>query len=132
MRRTAELLTERWESRIELDLINAAHRDERLATARRRDAEGRVTVEAELVAVRAEAAQALAYLNNSFQMVLYFEGDISIWPHFISRNISIEIRNLKLPAKTQMSSHSHPRSHHTPHSTHTSHIVHGYVNGPTA
>ena len=43
-------------------------------------------------------------MNISFEMILYFERQISIQPHFISRNILIKIRNLKLPAKTQMSS----------------------------
>ena len=55
----------------------------------------------------------LGFLNISFEMILYFERQISIQPHFISRNILIKIRNLKLPAKTQMSSHSHPTAAQT-------------------
>ena len=50
----------------------------------------------------------LGFLNISFEMILYFDQQISIRPHFIYQNILIKIRNLKLSAKTQMSSHSHP------------------------
>ena len=53
-------------------------------------------------------ARALGFLNISFEMILYFDQQISIRPHFIYQNILIKIQNLKLSAKTQMSSHSHP------------------------
>ena len=54
------------------------------------------------------ACRELGFLNISFEMILYFDQQISIRPHFIYQNILIKIQNLKLSAKTQMSSHSHP------------------------
>ena len=56
---------------------------------------------------------ALALINNSFATILYFEHLISLQLHFISRNISIEIRNMQHPVQQHFSSHKPPASRRT-------------------
>ena len=43
----------------------------------------------------------LGLINNSFATILYFEHLISLQLHFISRNISIKIRNMQHPVQQQ-------------------------------
>ena len=52
----------------------------------------------------------LALINNSFATILYFEHKISLQLHFISRNISIKIRNMQHPVQQQpfQSQATHP------------------------
>ena len=55
----------------------------------------------------------LAYLQNSFGLRLYFEPHISLWAHFIFRNISIEIRNIFVVSGKQPRPYSTPRAYVT-------------------